>query len=93
MKKKYQRKKRSQESRIQNQTISTRTKISPKKCQELRKRSVERLSDTVACLLKNPSITVSARSLLTLYKDMQLETHHRKIAGKIDSYLTRSICD
>ena len=32
---------------------------------------------------------VSARSLLTLYKDMQLETHHRKIAGKIDSYLTR----
>ena len=42
--KEISKKKPSQESRIQNQTISTRTKISPKKCQELRKRSVERLS-------------------------------------------------
>ena len=42
--KEISKKKRSKESRIQNQTISTRTKISPKKCQELRKRSVERLS-------------------------------------------------
>ena len=42
--KEISKKKRSKESRIQNQTISTRTKISPKKCQELRKGSVERLS-------------------------------------------------
>ena len=42
--KEISKKKRSHESRIQNKTISTRTKISPKKCQELRKRSVERLS-------------------------------------------------
>ena len=42
--KEISKKKRSKESRIQNQTISTRTKISPKNCQELQKRSVERLS-------------------------------------------------
>ena len=43
--------------------------------------------------IEKPINTVSARSLLTLYKDMQLETHYRKIAGKIDSYLTRIICE
>ena len=48
MKNIYQRKKRSQRSRtIEHQTIktiSTREKISPQKCQELWRRSVERLS-------------------------------------------------